>query len=74
MPLVTIKARAGYLSSYENIDLINSLDKYAIPPGVSYTGAIWRYFEVDGDSMEPALQRGDYVLCSPKGIVGCLQY
>lgn len=72
VPLVTIKARAGYLSSYENIDLINSLDKYAIPPGVSYTGAIWRYFEVDGDSMEPALQRGDYVLCSPKGIVGCL--
>ena len=64
VPLVTIKARAGYLSSYENIDLINSLDKYAIPPGVSYTGAIWRYFEVDGDSMEPALQSGDYVLCS----------
>ena len=27
VPLVTIKARAGYLSSYENIDLINSLDK-----------------------------------------------
>lgn len=63
-PLVTVKARAGYISSYDSVDLINSLDKYAIPPGVSFTGAIWRYFEVDGDSMEPILSSGDYVLCS----------
>lgn len=64
VPLVTVKARAGYVSSYDQIDLVNSLDKYAIPPGVSYVGAIWRYFEVDGDSMEPTLSSGDYVLCS----------
>lgn len=62
--LVTVKARAGYAHSYDSIDLINSLDKYAIPPGVSYAGAIWRYFEVDGDSMEPSLSSGDHVLCS----------
>lgn len=64
VPLVTVKARAGYVASYDNIDIINSLDKYAIPPGVSYSGAIWRYFEVDGESMEPALSAGDHVLCS----------
>jgi len=64
VPLVTVKARAGYVNSYDNIDLLNSLDKYAIPPGVSYAGAIWRYFEVDGDSMEPTLTAGDHVLCS----------
>lgn len=62
--LVTVKARAGYAHSYDSVDLINSLDKYAIPPGVSYAGAIWRYFEVDGDSMEPSLSSGDHVLCS----------
>ena len=64
VPLVTIKARAGYANSYDNIDLVNSLDKYAIPPGVSYAGAIWRYFEVDGDSMEESLSTGDMILCS----------
>lgn len=64
VPLVSVKARAGYARSYDSIDLVESLDKYAIPPGVSYAGAIWRYFEVDGDSMEPALSAGDLVLCS----------
>lgn len=64
VPLVTVKARAGYVKTYDSTDIINSLEKYAIPPGVTYTGAIWRYFEVDGDSMEPALVTGDYVLCS----------
>ena len=64
VPLVTVKARAGYVTSYDNTDVINSLEKYAVPPGVTYTGAIWRYFEVDGDSMEPVLVTGDYVLCS----------
>lgn len=64
VPLVSVKARAGYVNSYDQVDLLNSLDKYAIPPGVSYVGAIWRYFEVDGDSMEPTLSSGDYVLCS----------
>lgn len=64
VPLVSVKARAGYVSSYDSVDLINSLDKYAIPPGVTYTGAIWQYFEVDGDSMDPVLTTGDYVLCS----------
>jgi phage repressor protein C with HTH and peptisase S24 domain len=64
VPLVSVKARAGYVNDYDNIDLINNLDKYAIPPGVSHIGAIWRYFEVDGDSMEPQLSSGDYILCS----------
>ena len=64
VPLVTVKARAGYTHSYDSVDLINSLDKYAIPPGVSHSGAIWRYFEVDGDSMEDALSTGDMILCS----------
>lgn len=38
-PLVTVKARAGYVSSYDNVDIVEGLEKYAIPPGVTYTGA-----------------------------------
>jgi phage repressor protein C with HTH and peptisase S24 domain len=43
---------------------VDTLDQYSLPPGVNPTGAIWRYFEIDGDSMEPTLGSGDVVLAS----------
>ena len=64
VPLVGIKAQAGYLKGYEQTDYMDTLDKYSLPPGVNPTGAIWSYFEVDGDSMEPTLYAGDMVLTS----------
>lgn len=64
VPLVGIKAQAGYLKGFEQTDYIDTLDKYSLPPGVNPAGAVWSYFEVDGESMEPTLYAGDVVLTS----------
>mgnify|MGYP003575063619 CR=1 FL=1 len=64
VPLVGIKAQAGYLKGFEQTDYIDTLEKYSLPPGVNPAGAVWSYFEVDGDSMEPTLFAGDVVLTS----------
>jgi phage repressor protein C with HTH and peptisase S24 domain len=64
VPLVPYKARAGYIKMYDQVDYLETLEQYAIPPNVDPAGAIWRYFEVGGDSMEPTLKSGDLLLCS----------
>jgi phage repressor protein C with HTH and peptisase S24 domain len=64
VPLVGIKAVAGYVKGYEQVDYLDTLEKYTLPPGVNGAGAIWRYFEIDGDSMEPTLSTGDVVLAT----------
>jgi phage repressor protein C with HTH and peptisase S24 domain len=64
VPLVGIKAQAGYVKAYEQVDYMDTLEKYSLPPGVNSLGAIWRYFEVDGDSMEPTLSAGDVILAT----------
>jgi phage repressor protein C with HTH and peptisase S24 domain len=62
VPLVPVKAQAGYRRRYNNTDFLNELKSYPIVPGVDPHGAIWRYFQVDGDSMMNFLNNGDYVL------------
>jgi phage repressor protein C with HTH and peptisase S24 domain len=64
VPLVAIKAQAGYIKGYEQVDFMDGLEKYSLPPGINPTGAVWRYFEIDGDSMEPTLSAGDVVLAT----------
>lgn len=64
VPLVGIKAQAGYVKGFEQVDYMDTLEKYSLPPGVNPTGAVWSYFEVDGDSMEPTLYAGDLILAS----------
>jgi phage repressor protein C with HTH and peptisase S24 domain len=64
IPLVGIKAQAGYMSGFEHADYIDTLEQYSVPPGVNTAGATWRYFEIDGDSMEPSLHPGDMVLAT----------
>ena len=64
VPLVAIKAQAGYIKGYEQVDFMETLDQYSLPPGVNPIGAVWRYFEIDGDSMEPTLGAGDVVLAT----------
>ncbi len=64
VPLVGIKAQAGYVKGYDHVDYIDTLEKYSLPPGVNPIGAIWRYFEIEGDSMEPTLSAGDVVLAT----------
>jgi len=64
VPLVPMKAIAGYIKSYDQIEFLDMLEKYSLPPGVSPIGAVWQYFEISGDSMEPSCQSGDVVLAS----------
>src|SRR4029079_7096313 len=64
VPLVGIKAQAGYVKGYEQTDFIETLEKYSLPPGVNPKGLEWSYFEVDGESMEPTLSAGDILLTS----------
>lgn len=64
VPLVPIKAQAGYTKSYDQAVFIDTLEKYAIPPGITYHGAIWRYWEIEGDSMEPTFNNKDIILTS----------
>jgi phage repressor protein C with HTH and peptisase S24 domain len=64
VPLVGIKAQAGYVKGFEQVDYMDTLEQYSLPPGVNPTGAVWRYFEVDGDSMEPTFSSGDIVLAT----------
>ena len=62
VPLVGIKAQAGYIKGFEQVDFINALERYSLPPGVKKGGAQWSYFEVEGDSMEPTFSDGDVLL------------
>lgn len=64
VPLVPVKAQAGYARAYSNTDFLNTLEVYPILPGINPVGAVWRYFEVEGDSMEPGLYERDLVLVS----------
>jgi phage repressor protein C with HTH and peptisase S24 domain len=64
VPLVQIKAQAGYIMSHEFADFIEELEKYPMAPGINPRGTEWRWFEVQGESMEPTLFEGDYILCS----------
>lgn len=64
VPMVPVKAQAGYARSFNNNEYIDRLDLYPILPGIDPRGAIWRYFEVEGDSMEPKLFETDLVLVS----------
>lgn len=64
VPLIGIKAQAGYIKGFEQVDYVENLEKYSLPPGVNPAGALWRYFEIDGDSMEPTLAGGDVVLAT----------
>ena len=64
VPLIPFKAQAGYLRAFDQVEFLDTLEKYALPPGVDPRGAEWRYFEVQGDSMEPTFFSGDIILGS----------
>jgi phage repressor protein C with HTH and peptisase S24 domain len=64
VPLVPVKAQAGYVKSFDQSTYIDNLEQYALPPGVNPHGAVWRYWEVEGESMEPAFHSGDIILTS----------
>lgn len=63
-PLVPIKAQAGYSHAYTQAMFIDNLEKFALPPGITHHGAVWRYWEIAGDSMEPTFHSRDVILTS----------
>ncbi len=56
---VPVKARAGYLSGYGDIEFMESLPTFRLP-GLS--NATYRMFEVDGPSMAPNVLHGDRII------------
>lgn len=64
VPLVPVRAQAGYVRAIDQETFMDTMEQYALPPGVNPHGAIWRYWEVEGDSMEPAFHSGDIILTS----------
>ena len=63
-PLIPAKAQAGYVRAIDQQQYMDTLEKFALPPGVDPMGANWAYWEVEGDSMEPAIKSGDIILTS----------
>jgi phage repressor protein C with HTH and peptisase S24 domain len=64
VPFMPVKAQAGYTRASDQEVFVDMLEKYALPPGVNHQGAIWRYWEIEGDSMEPTFKSGDIILTS----------
>ena len=59
VPIVPIKARAGYISGFQDDKFIERLKTIKIP---YKPYGITRAFEIEGDSMEPEISEGEYVI------------
>lgn len=64
VPLVPIAAQAGYAKNFYDMAYIEKLETYPILPGIDPHGAIWRYFQVKGKSMEETFREGQFLLAS----------
>ena len=73
---VPIKSQAGYTLQYTEPLFIEQLERVFIP-GMPYQGDKYRIFEIEGDSMEPTLAEGFYViaeLVEPQDYQNTAQY
>lgn len=61
--VVPVKAAAGYLHGYGDLDFIASLPTFRMPVKELPQDQTLRMFQVEGDSMLP-LQEGSYVVCT----------
>ena len=59
IPLVSVKAQAGYLEGYDDSNYIEELPTYSVP---DMRNGTYRMFQVSGFSMYPTLQDGSYVV------------
>jgi len=62
IPLVPIKASAGYASGYGDIDYIEDLSQFSLPFSELGSGKSHRIFQTNGDSMLP-IKSGSYIIC-----------
>lgn len=61
--LVPVKAAAGYLGGYGDVEFIESLPSFSLPFPELPDGRTYRIFQIEGDSMLP-IHSGAYVICS----------
>jgi transcriptional regulator with XRE-family HTH domain len=62
IPLVPVKAAAGYLNGYGDIDFIEQLPQFQMPFTELAAERSYRIFQTRGDSMLP-VPHGAYVIC-----------
>lgn len=62
IPIVPVKASAGYLNGYADPEYIGSLPSFSMPVPELSTGKTFRVFQIKGDSMLP-VQPGSYLFC-----------
>lgn len=60
--LVPVKAAAGYLTSYNDIEFIGELPKFSLPFPELSENKTYRAFQIEGDSMLP-VPSGAYIIC-----------
>lgn len=61
IPLIDANAKAGYVKNSGSPEYMRTLEVYQIP-GFEIADN-HRIFQVEGDSMEPTLKSGDFVIC-----------
>lgn len=64
VPFFPIKAQAGYVKAIDQEVYLDTLEKFALPPGVQPGGASFAYWEIQGDSMEDTFFENDIILTS----------
>lgn len=62
IPIVPVKASAGYLNGYADPEYIGSLPRFSMPVPELSPGKTFRVFQIKGDSMLP-IQPGSYLFC-----------
>ena len=60
IPIVPVKAAAGYMNSYDDIEFIEKLPHFSLPLQ-EFSQGTYRAFQIKGDSMLP-VQPGSYIL------------
>ncbi len=59
--LVDQKAAAGYAQGIRDVEYVETLPAFNLP---GFTNDTFRAFEIEGDSMEPTLWDGDWMICT----------
>jgi len=62
IPIVPVKASAGYLNGFADPEYIGSLPRFSMPVPELSPGRTFRVFQIKGDSMLPILP-GSYLFC-----------
>ncbi len=62
IPIVPVKASAGYLNGHADPEYIGSLPRFSMPVPELSPGRTFRVFQIKGDSMLPILP-GSYLFC-----------